>query len=92
MANYNQNSKLSQRDKDAAKEQFRAKNPMTSPKPKMQPYAQEEKLDSKNLKGQSYQRAKGIMQRAIASRSKKSKMMEEGADYWMKKDRDQLGY
>jgi hypothetical protein len=51
-----------------------------------------EPIDSKNLKGQSYQRAKDIMTKAMAGRSKKSKMMEEGADYYIKKDRDKLGY
>jgi hypothetical protein len=69
MANYNQNSKLSQQDKDAAKEQFRAKNPMTAPKPKMQPYDQDPTVNSQAIKkqtGNSFQRAKGIMSKAIA--------------------------
>jgi hypothetical protein len=37
------------------------------------------------------QRAKNIMSKAVA-RSKKSKMMEMGADYYIKKDREELGY
>jgi hypothetical protein len=55
-------------------------------------YMKMKPIDSKKLKGQSYERAKGIMQKAMTNRSKKSKMMEEGADYWLKKDREQLGY
>jgi hypothetical protein len=44
----------------------------------------DEPIDSKNLKGKSFQHAKGIMQKAMANRSKKSKMMEMGADYYIK--------